>query len=482
MNLISMKLKYIKLSLAALSLGTMLFATSCREILDVDPRQSIDGNTALTTVPALNAAVISVYDRLQSVTLYGRDLIAMPEALADNGRATNNSGRLVAQFQNQINAHMTNWQVGYFAINQCNLILEAAPNVAGITDVQRNAAEGQVHFLRALLYFDLMRVYAYDPTAIVAANNKGGVPLILSGVLEVAQTTNPSRATIDQVYDQIYADLNAAITKLEGTAANRAPHFVTKAAAQALFSRVALYRGDYAKTVEMATAGIATATAKLATNANYVAGWRAAVHPESIFELVFLTPENIGVNESLQTTYTTLRDINSTVTAGWGDVVPTADFLAQFEAGDVRRALYQEGTNGRGARNIETTKFMGKGGQVNLDNIPLIRASELHLNRAEANARLDNLPAALLELNQLRARAGLGASTAVTKDEIIAAIAKERRIELAFEGHRWFDLKRVGSDIVKLPLTVPHTDRRILAPLPIREIDANPNLVQNPGY
>jgi starch-binding outer membrane protein, SusD/RagB family len=480
MNLISMKLKYIKLSLAALSLGTMLFATSCRELLEVDPRQSIDANTALTTVPALNAAVISVYDRLQSVGMYGRDLIAMPEALADNGRATNNSGRLVAQFQNQINAHMSNWQIGYFAINQCNLILEAAPNVAGITEAQRNKAEGEIHFLRALLYFDLMRVYAYDPTAIVEASNRGGVPLVLKGVLEVAQTTNPARASINEVYDQIYADLNAALEKLPATGG--APHFASRAAAQALFSRVSLYRGDYAKTVEMATAGITTATAKLASGANYVAGWRTSVNPESIFELIYLVPENIGVNESLHTTYSTLRDLNSTVTAGWGDVVPTADFLAQFEPGDIIRALYQEGTNGRGTRNVETTKFLGKNGAVNLDNVPLIRASELHLNRAEANARLGNLVPALTELNQLRARAGLPASVAVTQDEIIAAIARERRIELAFEGHRWFDLKRTGRDIVKLPLTVPHTDRRILAPLPIREVDSNPNLVQNPGY
>jgi starch-binding outer membrane protein, SusD/RagB family len=480
MNLISMKLKYIKLSFAALSLGTMLFATSCREMLDIDPRQSIDGNTALTTVPALNAAVISVYDRLQSVALYGRDLIAMPEALSDNGRATNNSGRLVAQFQNQFNAHMGNWATAYFAINQCNLILEAAPNVSGITDVQKNSVEGQVHFLRALLYFDLMRVYAYDPTAVVGANNKGGVPLVLKGVLEVAQTTNPARASIDEVYDQIYADLNAAVAKLPATGA---PHFASKAAAEALFSRVALYRGDYAKTIEMADAAIGMDTTRLATKANYVAGWRSAVHPESMFELVYLTPENIGVNESLHTTYSTLRDLNNNnLTAGWGDVVPTADFLAQFEAGDVRRALYQEGTAGRGTRNIEVTKFMGKNGQVNLDNVPVIRTSEVYLNRLEAKARLGQTDQAILELNRFRNRAGLTPAIPVSQTDLLAAIAKERRIELAFEGHRWFDLKRTGRDVVKLPTSIAHTDARILAPLPIREIDTNPNLVQNFGY
>ena len=468
--------------------------SSCSDLLNVSPRQSIDSSTALTTEEALDATIIAAYDQLQSINVYGRDIIAMPEALADNGRATNKSGRLNPEFQNQPNAHIVNlWATAYFAINQLNLVIDALPNVTKMADAKRQSIEGQAYFMRALLYFELMRAYAYTPKAIITQQDRGGVPLILKGVLEIPQITYASRASIDDCYKQIVLDFTTAITKLEGTAKSRAPFFATKGAAQGLLSRVYLYMGDWANAEKAATDALASGIGAFqSSSANYISAWRSGVHPESMFELNYLTNENVGVNSSLQTTYTTLIALgNRTTTGGFGDLVPTAALLAAMDsekdtAGkvlDIRRTLYELGTAGRGTAEIECTKFLGKNGAVNLDNIPVIRVSELYLTRAEAIYNIGGREAdALKDLNFIRTRAGLPARTAtLTGVALLDEILKQRRIELAFEGHRFFDLKRLGRDIVKAT-TIPSTDYRILAPLPVREIQANPNLKQNFGY
>jgi starch-binding outer membrane protein, SusD/RagB family len=123
----------------------------------------------------------------------------------------------------------------------------------------------------------------------------------------------------------------------------------------------------------------------------------------------------------------------------------------------------------------------------NLDNIPVIRIAEVYLNRAEAMATpgspVFNEAAALADLNKIATNRGLTAFT-LTGSDLYEEIIRQRRIELAFEGHRFFDLKRLGRDIVKTPhyVNLNFTDTRILAPIPQREVDGNKNLAQNPGY
>ncbi|QIP13491.1 RagB/SusD family nutrient uptake outer membrane protein [Spirosoma aureum] len=463
---------------------------ACSSLIEVKPRTSIDSGTALTSQEAINAAVNAVYDALQSTDLYGRDLIALPEALSDNGRATNNSSRLVPEYQNQSGAHMINWTQDYYGINQANLVLDALTKVK-LTDALRNSYEGQCLFLRALMYFDLVKAYAYMPTATISDYNRGGVPLILSGVLTLPQVTYPERATTDAVYTQILADLTAAIEKLSATAKTRGPIYATQGAAQALYSRVALYAGKYQEAADFATKALASGIGTFQPKANYIAGWRTAINPESMFEINFQTSENIGVNTSLQTTFTTLTAVgNRTTTGGFGDLVPTVALLADLESEkdasgavlDIRRQLYELGTSGRGAVNTETTKFLGKNGTINLDNVPVIRISEMYLNRAEAYYRLGKEADAIKDLNTIRTRSGLAEKTTLTGAALLDEIIKQRRLEFAFEGHRFWDLKRLGRDIVKLPTTVPFTDYRILARIPIAEINNNPKLKQNYNY
>lgn len=468
--------------------------------LDVQPRTAADSQAALTTPEGFNAAVNGIYDRLQSVVLYGRDMLAVSEALSDNSQFTNKSGRLVSENRNVASATFGtatqtggSWPTFYFAINQANLILDNIGNVTfAVADTaRRNTAQGQAYFLRALLYHDLSRIYSYEPGVAVASQDRGGVPLLLVGVADQSKITLPARPAVADVYKQIYTDLQNAIATFNRTNPT-APAYGNRQAAQALFSRVALYNKDYATAVKYANDAIA-GTIKLTASASYIGGWRAPQNPESLFEIQFTTPENIGVNTSLQTSYTTLVRLGDrNTTGGFGDLVPTNAFIADLEAEksstgavlDIRRQLYELGTAGRGTAYIECTKFLGKNGTINLDNVPVIRVSEVYLNRAEANYNLGNTTDALTDLNTIRQRSGLPV-VSLTGAALLAEIQRQERLEFGFEGHRWFDLKRTGQNVVKAAAQgggLVYTDNRLLAPIPVNELSTNKNIKQNFGY
>ncbi len=501
-----------------------LVVSGCEKQLEIAPRQSIDASTALTSRDAINAAITGLYARLKNARMYGRDLITHPEALADNGFATNKSGRLLPEANNTLNAHFTGtiWANSYPGINQINLILEALPTLSlspAITPAEKDAWEGQLYFLRGLFYFDMVKVYAYIPGAVVASQDKGGVPLTTAGIstAEAALVFKPSRATIDAVYTQIVADLTLAESKLlyPGLGVNLA----NKAAAQGLLSRVSLYKKDYAAAKTWADACITTAGSKMTTTSNYVSNWRAATHGETIFQVAFATSgENIGVNESLQTSFSTLvTPGNQVTTGGFGDLVPTISLLTDLgitltggmttanfalnhtiasRTTDVRNLLFEPGTAGRGNIKTECTKYIGKNGFINLDNIPVFRISEAYMTRAEAlitsGSPVSNPAAALADMKFIKTRrytdytgsAQETADNAMDPTQLHAEIIRQRRIEFAYEGHRFFDLKRLGRDLVKSPhyTTVAFTDIRILPPIPQGEVDGNPNLKQNSGY
>jgi hypothetical protein len=505
-----------------IALSGLVIATGCKKPLDVEPQQSIESSSALSTKEGINAALVGVYAREKNLRLYGRDNIAIPEVLADNGWATNKSGRLLAESNNSNRAHFVEgtWQVAYTNINEVNLILEGVKVSTTLTAAEKNSIEGQALFLRALNHFNVVLPYAYIPGAVVAGQDKGGVPIMLTPVNTVtgASANAPARAPINDVYAQIVKDLEDANARLTVggvapftvTAAN--PNFAGKAATQALLSRVNLYRKNYAEAKRWADSAHNTAGTKFTSGTAYVSGWRASTHPETLFQVAFSTaPEGGNPNESLHTTFSTLGyDLNPAVTVGFGDVVPSLSLLDDVgvtltggntvtnfktapasiasRSADVRNQLYNQGAAGRGKVFVECTKYVGKNGVNNLDHSPVIRISEVYLNRAEALATpgssVFNEVAALADLNKILVGRGLTA-VALTGTALYDEILKQRRIELAFEGHRFWDLKRLGKDLIKSPLwtnDVLFTDTRILAPIPTRELTYNPNLVQNSGY
>lgn len=523
-----MKNTFIKLSLAAVVLSGM---AACKKQLDVAPRTAIDINQALSSRENVNAAITGVYARLKSLRAYGRDLLAVSDAMSENGFATNKSGRLVNEAANVPGAHLATWQNNYYAIAEINILFNAIPNlnvVPAVTTAERNAWRGQLYFLRALFYFDLARVYCYEPGQGVLGQDRGGIPLVTSTPLTIegAVANLPARAPIDSVYAFMNRDIDSAIANLT-TPSVFSPAVASRVAAQALGARIALYDRNYARAATLASAVIAARGGTMTTPNSYIAGWSAQVHPESIFEVRFANnTENLGVNESLQTTYTTLRERgNPAVTQGFGDLTPTTSLLQNLGFGgiaangsggtftsrtdDVRNLLFERGSAGRGTARIECTKFIGKNGQPNLDNVPVIRIPEMYLIRSEARSYATNrdgsansafdLAGAVADIVTVKqARYTNYATTQAAADAALASGAnaaniqienfRQRRLEFAFEGHRWFDYKRNAGVTVStttggvITSKLAYTDFKMLAPIPQREVDLNPGILQNFGY
>lgn len=477
--------KYIILSFS-------IFFASCDSLLEVTPRQSIDTAVALSTPDLIRASVFGAYNNLKAQALYGANLNAVADAMGDDTRIINRAGgRYVNEGQNVINNSLGGWATYYSSINQINLILKALPS-SKLLDTEKATIEGEMTFLRALLYFNLARIYSYEPKANLPALDKGSVPLLLDGIDDTEQISFPSRNTSAEVYAQMYKDLNNAIAKAP---TGGGPHRATKGAAHALLARVALYNEDWETAVTASTAALASGVGRFVGNGELIASWRANQNPESLFEILFNTrQESLGVNNALQSAYTTIGSVseaaglavNRTVlppAKGWGAVVPTAALLTLHNTADVRRGLYQLGLNRSNAIVEECTKFLGKSGIVYMDNVPVIRMSEMYLIRAEANGRLNKFKEAADDLNLIRRRAGLTELTTLTTQKaVLDEMELQRRLELAFEGHRWFDLKRWRRDVIKTTGNVIFGDTRTISPIPTSEILANKNLVQNVGY
>ncbi|WP_345168407.1 RagB/SusD family nutrient uptake outer membrane protein [Nibribacter koreensis] len=473
--------------IAVLMGATALSVSSCDDLLETAPRQSIALDTGLTDITGVRALLIGVYDRLQVNTYYGAQMMLAPDVMADNLRQTaSNSNRYTFFQNNSFGTQLNRWAGNYGAINDTNLIIEA---IANNTDPTVTAAEkaritAEAKFLRALLYHDLVRIYGYEPGKEVGGFN-AGVILRLEPVTLKSEADFKARATNAEVYAQIEKDLTDAIAGF--TTSNQTSWFRgNKAAAEALMARVSLYQAKWQQALDFSNTAIATAAARskgLVSAANYAAAWTTLPNPESLFELNYVqATETLGANESLNSL------TSDTYVGAWRDIVPTNTLFNLYEVNDVRRAMFYTATKGSEAVRFNK-KFAGNQG-VFTDNIPIIRLSEVHLIKAEAEAELaagtEVSVAGLATLNNLRSRRDASPVVALTKADLINAILVERRLELVYEGHRFFDLKRRGLDIVKDPqvaaVNIPYTDPRVLAPIPAAEVNLNSKLKQNPGY
>jgi len=340
----------------------------------------------------------------------------------------------------------------YDAINQCNIIL-ANLGVIDSSDETRNRVEGEAKFIRALEHFDLVRFFATQYQA-GGNNSQLGIALNLSPSTE-SLATGP-RNTVEEVYVQVIADLTDAINLLPPSNG----FFADRAAAQGLLARVYLQQGNLTGARDMANTVIESSGHSL--NTNYDDAFNNdSDSSEDIFS--FQVDVTDGVN-SMNTFWATAQFGGR---PGNPDIAVTDAFYASLPDGDFRKTYFYTGNGGNA-----TTKWQGEN-----TNVSFMRLAEMYLVRAEANVRLNTATgdSPVNDLNRLRNRAmAPGLSGAVTLEDVI----RDRRFELAFEGHLLHDVKRLGLMAGSLPSTSP----RIVMPIPQAEIDANPDAVQNPGY
>lgn len=454
--------------------------TGCgKNYLELKPYDQVALDIAIKTEGDMQAATNGIYAAIRNSSLYGRDVQLRGDMIADNAYiSATNSNRFLEYFQlnyTAITASVgTNWNSSYAAILRANNVISST--IAANTNISQY--RGEALALRALLYFDLVKQYAKPYTAATAATDLG-VPLILT----YDPTVKPTRNTVKEVYDQVEKDLLAAIPLLT----DRVPYsagYINKNAAKALLARMYEYKADWAKALTNAQDVINNGGYSLLTTANHAAYWSGGNlrtdKQESLFELGFDPNGNAGL-ESLP--YFFLQ-------AGYGDALATDAFYNTLSATDVRRSLMVDAV--RGGKNVKVINKYSN--NINY-TIKILRLSEVYLIAAEAAYQTGNAAQALIYLNAVATKrdpvfTGYVSAGAQLLDDILT----ERRKELAFEGHRYWDLVRYGRDVVRVnvngnypgnvPLTLAKDNFRRILPIPQGELDANPNIKpqQNQGY
>jgi hypothetical protein len=436
-----------------------LFFVGCDDNLDIKPEHAISAVVAINTSANIHKILINAYGVARSSSSYGGGIALASELLANDGDIYWN-GTYVQPGEYDEKAVLTDnsfvaniWLNAYDISNQTNIVLD---NLAVITDAaDKDVTEGEAKFLRGLAYFDLARLFA-KPYVSGSVNTQLGVPIVLKGVLNPSQIEFPKRNTLEEVYTQVIADLNDAYTLLPETN----DIFATKYSAAALLARVYLQKGDYANAQVMADIVINDSGAALTAT----------------FAQAFNNLENS--NEDLFAWQVTSQDVSSNYFnvfwAGedFGGRVGNPDIDIETQHWDI----YDDANDQRANFFYEADYWCTTKWQNQFANIPLLRLSEMYLIRAESNFRLGTAIglSPLDDINLIRERSG--ATLFLTVD--LATILMERKRELSFEGFALFDAKRLKQNIGSLP----YDANNLILPIPRREMDVNPNLVQNDGY
>ncbi|WP_210519641.1 RagB/SusD family nutrient uptake outer membrane protein [Hymenobacter terricola] len=462
--------KIVYVLATALLLGGPL--ASCDSKLDIKPVDSVAADQALLTSSDVEAALVGCYTGIQNAEAYGGYIQLMSDLLGDDGEAT-----FVGTFipPNQINRKSilkdngfvsVIWTNAYNAINRTNNVLANLDKLD--TPAKKARVEGEARFIRAAMYFELVRLYARDWADGTPGSNPG-VPLVLTPTKMIDASSQVARNSVAEVYASVISDLTTAETKMLATSA-AGNIFANNSAAAAMLSRVYLQQGRFADAAAAAnrviTAVTSTGAPRYSLNASYV---------DEFFSGADLLPNSnediFAIQNSAQSGSNQLNTFYSPDQRG--DIFIEDKHLSLYEPADDRLNLFTIGTGGQQSYSDKYDSQYG--------NIKLIRLAEMYLTRAEGNFRAGTAVGAtpLADLNRIRTRVNLAPLAAVT----LADILKERKLELAFEGFRLGDVKR-NRESVHDPagVVLPWNSPRLIFPIPLREISVNPKLTQNAGY
>lgn len=455
-------MKKIYKSLIYLFLAASLF--SC-EVLDHAPVNEIDSEVALTDSASVHLALSGIYDGLQSTDLYGFRYLYYQDVYSDNmifeGSFTTD---------NEVNSRRINptnfqiaeiWSGFYEVIARANFILNAIPSI-DLTESRKNSINAEARFMRAFAYSEMIKVW-------------GGVPIVEQAVTDASELNLDSRASEEELFDFIISDLQYAETNLSTSnpamGLGSKPYRASSLSATALLARVYLESGDYVNGAQKAAEVIESEAYSLSQDFGEI--FNNSANSEMILVLDFSNTDSNSLSTSSDPSISGQKFYVSEELA--------ALFEEMAMEGDSRAAASVSK-----AGNINRVQKYFRSSTSD-DDVPLIRFAEMHLIQAEAQARQGGLSSApdasVLEgINIIRNRADLPSLTLAdlsTNAEALEEILLQRRLEFAFEGHRFVDLKRFG---LAENLFGPTEGYRVVWPIPFIQIEVNPNLVQNQGY
>ncbi|RNL80804.1 RagB/SusD family nutrient uptake outer membrane protein [Sinomicrobium pectinilyticum] len=451
----------------------LLFMSACDDRLDFDPKDDLTREQVYADRAGALGALTGIYSIGQIGNVFNGTLQLFGEWQSDNIQFVGSFPTFQEVSRYTTLADNTSisalWRDNWRAIGQANEVITFIPEMEDpdFTSDEREKAIAEAKFLRALLYFNMSNLFGH-PFQVNGGNNLS-IPLVTEP-FDINDIKFPSRATLNDIHALIETDLTEAIPDLDNSDNARA----TKAAAQALLARLYLYREEFQKAAGMANEVINNSSFSLASDYNFY----NTTANEFLFTLVNSETDSQTSNESFS-------GLTNPTPAGRGDAPFSQNLLDAYgeEEGDLRYSeLIQIGADAAGNESVFTTKFPDA--INNSGNAPVIRITEMYLTRAEANFRAGTSigAAPLDDINMLRERADLGALASVDLDIIL----NERRKELAFEGHRRMDLLRNGMNLRREGMNNVAESalgaNKTIFPIPVREVDINPSLEQNPGY
>lgn len=439
-------------------LGAIFLITGCSKQLDINPTQDVAEDLVFDNDENIKAALNGAYDAASSAWCLGGDYMLYSELLGAGNEISwvgtyNQPREIYRKAILKTNSYVAStWTQSYKVINICNNIIA---NLDKVNEDDQDRIHGEALFLRGIIYFNMVELYAPAYSA-GNVNTNPGLQLITSPTVD-GQITGENmapRKSVQETYALIISDLITAKSLMD----DEIGVYGSKYAAAAILSRVYLQMGEYEKARDEANEVIDDSGASL-TSAYKDAFNNIAPSSEDIFVLPVTAQD--GDNDMF------LFWSTSDYGARDGDVEINQAHLNLYEAGDARLALFWES---------DDVFYSGKW-RYNYRFLPQVRLAEMYLTRAECNFRLNTTVGATPNADMLtiRSRSGLGAISGLTLDDIIM----ERHLELAHEGQRIHDIKRLHQSVDGFN----YDANQLVFPIPLREINAvGSALQQNAGY
>ena len=480
------KIKYI-----ALGVFATLLSGCGNDWLDLQSSTAIETEGSLTELRDFEFVLNGAYSSMQSSGYYGADMVCYGDLTGDDMKSYKSSSTNVGYYTfkyNKTNGPSGFWRTYYSIGKNVNILLrdiekiELVPDRVITTPKQEKLTEqvyhddlkGEALAIRALLLFDVTRLYGYP---YLKDNGASLAVPIIDKVVE-DKNSKPSRNTTAQCYKAITDDLIEAVKLLRPV---KKEGKINKWAAMTLLSRVYLYMGNNGEAYNVATEAIKGAEKqgyKLWTNDEYAKIWATPFNSELLFEIVNLTTDSPGKSSIgyLCTKY---------------NLIATEKYWKKYmkeKSDDVRSQMVSTASSSKPF----CLKYPAQGDKSYEDaNIPIFRLSELYLNAAEAAVKQEDMTNTRKYLKPIYARTGENLDDLSDDAVNLDLVLEQRRIEFWGEGQRFFDLIRNNKKVERTDYLseVPEEARsfdwnyyKIVLPVPNHEMEYNENMIQNPEY
>lgn len=493
-------MKYQKYYKIVLPILISFFFGCTKSYIYLDPESTLTTNAFLSSRSDVNQAVLAIYAELQS--RYPKDY-QLFELSSDNMYLSSQSSIVNGTDIDALSINSSNgllqdyWSSCYRGIFRANLVLGNIDRPKDYNEGEQNQFKGEALFLRALFYFDLVKVF-------------GGVPDV-ENALSISDASKVSRSSKEDIYALIEKDLKDA-QELIPLKSKTQKGRVSKEGALALLSKVYVYNEDWNNAKDILQSFLTEYSTSYALVTDYGQLWN--ISSENNSEIIFSIKYTDGTNgHGLSTAFVPNDGLYGVVNRGAEMALPSWGLEKLYNTGDSRKnSTIKDWYVGASSAIADSVRFsyISKFAVPHTFNasgldLPVLRLSDIVLLYAETLAELGRVDESLAQLNKIRERAFHSSVANYTSNdfasdkELIDLIIKERRLEFAFECERWFDLTRTGRFIEEMKkeeryrnpitgvsqvVTLNPVDYKQVFPIPQNEIDlvGKGILQQNNGY